>query len=446
MTSLYLIEQDTDLADCLKRILQADGFDVTCSDSVLEAVNCPRENAFDAAVIDLNDGLVLGPDDIPAFRDRFDKTPILVAANYRTPEIAYKALGQGADDYLLKPFGTREILERVNKITGRIGINGVDVNIENLTSKIQFISNLDDILRVCLDQLAGTLHLKDCLVALKSPTDDGYRVVAGRGYTPDPVGQIVKLSKSTVEALAQNPIESERLSTDGVHEIVNELSLHGHRPFPTLMLLENPDTPDDDIAGFVLGHGAFVLEQEDLLEMERFLALVARELSFLPQRSNTEELPDTFEREGELIIPKLKRQQLINAILVEAQPYLSHEGDDFWIRLCLDEAIANAIIHGHDEPMEQPVREVLVKYQVGPMKLVFVVEDSGEGFDHKNIPDPTAEENLLNVSGRGVFLMRKIMDEVIFNDRGNCVTMVKMIDGNPMKPMVGLDDFNFLIP
>jgi serine/threonine-protein kinase RsbW len=354
-----------------------------------------------------------------------------VAANYQSPEIAFKALGRGANEYLLKPFGTREILDRINKITGRGKYDQIDENIDSMAANIQFVSNIEDMLNICLDQLASTLHLTDCLVALKS--DNGFRVAAGRGYQPDPIGRTIRLSESAVESLAGNTIET----TGCVQEIVSGLSLHGHRPFPTLMALEDPDNPDS-IKGFVMGHGALVLEQEDLLEMERFLSQVNRELATLPDISAVKGIPARFEVESELRIPEVSRQELINTILREFDPYLVDEDDAFWIRLCLDEAIANAIIHGHNEPMERPSRSVLVKYLIGPGKLMFVVEDSGEGFDYKNIPDPTAEENLLNVSGRGIFIMRKVMDEVIYNGKGNQVTMVKNLNGRPMRPFVDL--------
>ena len=57
--------------------------------------------------------------------------------------------------------------------------------------------------------------------------------------------------------------------------------------------------------------------------------------------------------------------------------------------------------------------------------LEYVVKDEGPGFDPTILPDPTNAENLLNVSGRGITLMRTFMDEVTFNDRGNEVTMRK---------------------
>jgi len=54
-----------------------------------------------------------------------------------------------------------------------------------------------------------------------------------------------------------------------------------------------------------------------------------------------------------------------------------------------------------------------------------VVRDEGSGFDPAALPDPTAPANLERVSGRGVLLLRTFMDEVIYNELGNAVTLVK---------------------
>ena len=56
---------------------------------------------------------------------------------------------------------------------------------------------------------------------------------------------------------------------------------------------------------------------------------------------------------------------------------------------------------------------------------MFVVRDEGHGFDAGNLPDPTDPHNIELASGRGVLLMRSFMDEVMFNETGNEVTMVK---------------------
>ena len=61
-------------------------------------------------------------------------------------------------------------------------------------------------------------------------------------------------------------------------------------------------------------------------------------------------------------------------------------------------------------------------------EITACVIDEGVGFDPAAVPDPTTPENLLRAGGRGLFLMRELMDEVRYNDRGNCVTLVLRLD------------------
>jgi serine/threonine-protein kinase RsbW len=81
----------------------------------------------------------------------------------------------------------------------------------------------------------------------------------------------------------------------------------------------------------------------------------------------------------------------------------------FHIEMAVHEAVINAIHHGNKE---DPSKKVYIKFLVFDNRLEVRVRDEGEGFDPGNIPDPLAEENILNVSGRGIFLVRKFMDEL----------------------------------
>jgi anti-sigma regulatory factor (Ser/Thr protein kinase) len=70
-------------------------------------------------------------------------------------------------------------------------------------------------------------------------------------------------------------------------------------------------------------------------------------------------------------------------------------------------------------------RHIQVLATIARRAAVFVVRDEGRGFDPNRLPDPTNDANLERSSGRGVFLMRNLMDQVIFNETGNEVTMIR---------------------
>jgi serine/threonine-protein kinase RsbW len=87
---------------------------------------------------------------------------------------------------------------------------------------------------------------------------------------------------------------------------------------------------------------------------------------------------------------------------------------------CLSEAANNAIVHGNklDES-----KKVIVNADVEGRRIIWTVTDEGEGFDYNNLPDPTAPENLENLTGRGVFIIKHLADQCIFNTKGNEVEL-----------------------
>jgi len=93
----------------------------------------------------------------------------------------------------------------------------------------------------------------------------------------------------------------------------------------------------------------------------------------------------------------------------------------FNFRVCLAEALSNAMIYGNGR---DPSKRVQVEVVLLEGRLTARITDEGAGFDPAHVPDPTVPRNLRRVGGRGLFLMRKLMDEVRYNDRGNSVTLV----------------------
>jgi serine/threonine-protein kinase RsbW len=93
--------------------------------------------------------------------------------------------------------------------------------------------------------------------------------------------------------------------------------------------------------------------------------------------------------------------------------------------VALDEAFVNAVKHGNKYDTSKLVR---IMAEVSSQEARFTIEDEGEGFDIQNIADPRDPQNLFKTSGRGVLFIYNIMDEVIYNERGNRLTMVKRSD------------------
>jgi serine/threonine-protein kinase RsbW len=91
------------------------------------------------------------------------------------------------------------------------------------------------------------------------------------------------------------------------------------------------------------------------------------------------------------------------------------------LAVALSEALSNAAIHGNGL---DPNREVQITVKVVPRRRAQIeVKDDGYGFDHGRLSDPTHPEQLLAPSGRGVFLMRRLVDQVDYEDGGSLVRL-----------------------
>lgn len=98
---------------------------------------------------------------------------------------------------------------------------------------------------------------------------------------------------------------------------------------------------------------------------------------------------------------------------------------DLNFRVGLSEALSNAMLYGNDS---DPLKRVRVEVTIGAECITACVTDEGPGFDPTTVPDPTTPANLCKSGGRGIFLMRSLLDEVMYNDRGNSVTLILRLE------------------
>jgi len=99
--------------------------------------------------------------------------------------------------------------------------------------------------------------------------------------------------------------------------------------------------------------------------------------------------------------------------------------------LALDEALTNAIRHGHDMDASKPVR-ISGLMKVGVLQIR--IEDQGDGFDPEALPDPREGDSLHRPSGRGVFLIRNLCHEARYEMGGRRLTMTFYRDGDSSRP------------
>ena len=100
------------------------------------------------------------------------------------------------------------------------------------------------------------------------------------------------------------------------------------------------------------------------------------------------------------------------------------EDQRFHVAMAVREAAVNAVLHGNEY---DSARAIDVSFENTGADLIFKVADEGKGFDPDNLPDPLAPDNILRGTGRGIFLIRSLMDEVHFRSLhpGTELTLVK---------------------
>lgn len=99
-----------------------------------------------------------------------------------------------------------------------------------------------------------------------------------------------------------------------------------------------------------------------------------------------------------------------------------------WVGVAVRESVINAIQHGNANDAHKRVHVEFASLDGDTPGLAIRVRDEGPGFDPASLPDCLAPENLLKSSGRGIFLMRSFMDELVLQrapEGGMEVRMVK---------------------
>ncbi len=116
-------------------------------------------------------------------------------------------------------------------------------------------------------------------------------------------------------------------------------------------------------------------------------------------------------------------ERLIDELFAEYKVKEDYYGE---LLIAMTEAVNNAIVHGNKLDAS---KQVSVTFSVSDRHMVFKVEDEGPGFDYDSLPDPTAPENIEKPHGRGVFLMRHLADECLFEDEGRvCILKFAVLE------------------
>lgn len=122
-------------------------------------------------------------------------------------------------------------------------------------------------------------------------------------------------------------------------------------------------------------------------------------------------------------VKEMVHQLALSAVAVGFAP---HDLDNN-LKLVLHEAITNAMEHGNNW---DPAKLVMVKAETSKYEIRVCIQDEGPGFDYAIQANPTDGKEILLERGRGIFLIKTIMDEVKFTPPGNQITLVKFKSAN----------------
>ena len=107
------------------------------------------------------------------------------------------------------------------------------------------------------------------------------------------------------------------------------------------------------------------------------------------------------------------------------------DGTEVDIEVALREALLNSVIHGN---REDPGKRVYLRVCCrADGEVSMAIRDEGAGFESSSVPDPTAPEHRMSTHGRGIYLMRALMDEVWFEEGGTVVHMRKSPNSPPYR-------------
>jgi serine/threonine-protein kinase RsbW len=119
---------------------------------------------------------------------------------------------------------------------------------------------------------------------------------------------------------------------------------------------------------------------------------------------------------------KVSSLRIVEKAIDEATNELGITSDNYGkILVSTLEGVNNAILHGNNS---DPEKMVDIEISTGIKELKITITDEGEGFIPTTLPDPTVPENLESLNGRGVYLMSRLADEIIYSKKGNAVTMI----------------------
>ncbi len=140
---------------------------------------------------------------------------------------------------------------------------------------------------------------------------------------------------------------------------------------------------------------------------------------------------------GKLVFSLSSTMESVGEVEAAAEKLAAEAGLDedacFHVTMAAREAALNAVLHGNEY---DPAKQITASFENTGKSLIVTIADQGPGLDPDTLPDPRAPENLLRGTGRGIFLIRSLMDEVHFRQLhpGTELTLIKHLASDHPNP------------
>ena len=129
MTKILIVEDDKSLCETIKIALESENFEILAARDGQEGFQMGSQEKLDLIILDLILPSMTGFEICKKLREKGKKTPIIFLTGEKMEEIdKVMGLELGADDYLLKPFGTRELIARIRAVLRRSGPDELEID------------------------------------------------------------------------------------------------------------------------------------------------------------------------------------------------------------------------------------------------------------------------------------------------------------------------------
>lgn len=204
------------------------------------------------------------------------------------------------------------------------------------------------------------------------------------------------------------------------YEVCRHLKIQReYNPIPIIMLSAK-STEQDKIVGLKTGADAYVFKPFDLFALYETILETLRK-SQLAREEKGMQHRISFQIES-----RFTYLEQVNELISKLFSSTSLSPDEIWeLKLALHELGINAIEHGNKM---NPDKQVEIQCTIFEDRLEFEIEDEGEGFDFRNVADPTKDEGLIRDRGRGIFLVSQLVNEFTYDNNGSKVKMIRHLD------------------